>query len=263
MAANKKKAEDWKEKGNKEYANKNYTEAVTLYTKAIELDPPNHIYFSNRSASYYGLRLWDQALADANKCVDLKADWSKGYFRRAVVFMEIRKFDEAVTNFQKALDYDPSNVDIRARFEEAREMKKKNKPRVNPDGTPMNAAQIAKEDGNELFHNGKYEEAAKAYTRGLDSATDPELRAILFGNRANCYAQYHNYIDVIKDTTECLAIQPNNIKCLIRRGQAYEATEKYQKGLDDFRKVLSLDSSVSVAQQAANRISNSMRKMKS
>jgi len=261
-AANKKKAEDFKESGNKAYSAKNYKEAITLYTKAVDADPTNHIYYSNRSASYYGLQNWDLAMKDALKCIELKGDWSKGYFRKAVVLMELKKYEEAVDAFQKSVNYDPGNADIRARLDEAIELVKKNKPRVNPDGTPMNPAQIAKEEGNDLFKSSKYEEAAKAYTRGIELAKDPELKAVLYCNRATCYSQHHMHSEVVKDATECLNIQPNNLKALIRRGLAYEALEKMELANTDLRKVLSIDSSVAVAQQAVNRINNAMRQMK-
>jgi stress-induced-phosphoprotein 1 len=50
--------------------------------KAIELDPSNHVLYSNRSASYASLRDFDKALVDANKCVELNPGWSKGYGRK-------------------------------------------------------------------------------------------------------------------------------------------------------------------------------------
>jgi hypothetical protein len=36
----------------------------------------------------------------------------------------------------------------------------------------------------------------------------------------------------LKDCTEVLKIQPQNVKALIRRGIAFEALEKYEKGLE-------------------------------
>jgi DnaJ family protein C protein 7 len=38
-----------KEAGNGEYMKGNYTEAIKLYSRAIELDESNAIYFSNRA----------------------------------------------------------------------------------------------------------------------------------------------------------------------------------------------------------------------
>ena len=50
-------AEELKAKGNAAFSAKNYTEAVDFFTQAINLDPNNHVLFSNRSASYAGLHV--------------------------------------------------------------------------------------------------------------------------------------------------------------------------------------------------------------
>ena len=56
-----------KAEANKAFAAKNYEEASKLYSDAIELDPSNHVLFSNRSASKAGLRDYEGALEDAEK----------------------------------------------------------------------------------------------------------------------------------------------------------------------------------------------------
>jgi stress-induced-phosphoprotein 1 len=53
------------------------------FTEAIELDPSNHVLYSNRSGSYQSLKDYDHALADAEKTVEIKPDWPKGYTRKA------------------------------------------------------------------------------------------------------------------------------------------------------------------------------------
>jgi len=56
-----------KDQGNKAFAAKQYDEAIELFSKAIALDPTNHVLFSNRSAAKAGKRAWPDALADAEK----------------------------------------------------------------------------------------------------------------------------------------------------------------------------------------------------
>jgi stress-induced-phosphoprotein 1 len=50
--------------------------------QAIELDPQNHVLYSNRSACFASLKEFDKALEDANVCVGLSPQWSKGYGRK-------------------------------------------------------------------------------------------------------------------------------------------------------------------------------------
>lgn len=47
---------------------------------------------------------------------------------------ELKRYDEAVDAYKRAVDLDPKNEDITSKWKEAEAMKKKNKPKVNPDG---------------------------------------------------------------------------------------------------------------------------------
>ncbi|KAF8319257.1 uncharacterized protein EI90DRAFT_2683481 [Cantharellus anzutake] len=56
-----------KDQGNKAFAAKKYDEAIDLFTKAIALDPKNHVLYSNRSAAKAGKKQWTEALDDAEE----------------------------------------------------------------------------------------------------------------------------------------------------------------------------------------------------
>eukprot|EP01118_Nematostelium_gracile_P006059 TRINITY_DN193_c0_g1_i1.p1 TRINITY_DN193_c0_g1~~TRINITY_DN193_c0_g1_i1.p1 ORF type:complete len:268 (+),score=88.73 TRINITY_DN193_c0_g1_i1:61-864(+) len=264
--ANVKKAEEFKLQGNKEYSAGKYTEAVSSYSKAIDNDPNNHLYYSNRSAAYAGLSKWEQARDDAAKCISLKKDWAKGYFRKGLAEYELKKYDECIKTMNEGLAHDPSNTDLRDKKREAERMWQTHKPRVNPDGTPMSEAISLKEDGNLLFRSGKYEQAIEVYTKAIlkiKPVDTPEQQASIYNNRAACYKELYHYNDVIKDSSESLKLMPNNnTKALIRRGLAYEANERMQHALDDLRQALLLDPSAKVAQDAINRINNALRRQK-
>lgn len=58
-------ANELKDQGNKAFQAKDYDTAIDLFTKAIELDPQNHVLFSNRSAAKAGKKQWAAALEDA------------------------------------------------------------------------------------------------------------------------------------------------------------------------------------------------------
>jgi len=75
-------ADELKAKGNAALQAENFTEAVTFYTQAIEIDPTNHILYSNRSAAYAKTNQYTNALKDAEKTIELKSDWPKGYSRK-------------------------------------------------------------------------------------------------------------------------------------------------------------------------------------
>jgi tetratricopeptide (TPR) repeat protein len=52
------------------------------FTKAIEIDPTNHVLYSNRSGAYASKKDFDLALEDANKVTEINPAWSKGWGRK-------------------------------------------------------------------------------------------------------------------------------------------------------------------------------------
>lgn len=68
-----------KELGTKAFTTKDFPKAIEHFTNAITESPQDHTLYSNRSASYYNLNQFQQALEDAEKCIGIKGDWDKGY----------------------------------------------------------------------------------------------------------------------------------------------------------------------------------------
>ena len=67
-----------KTRGNNALTTGDFAEAIKCYSEAIELDPSNHVLFSNRSAAYLKQAKYPEALKDAEQTISLKTDWPKG-----------------------------------------------------------------------------------------------------------------------------------------------------------------------------------------
>jgi len=254
-------AENWKNQGNQAFQSKNNSEAVRCYSKAIEIDGNNHVYYTNRATVYAGMEEWEKCLVDSNKALNIKNDWVKGYFRKGQALVGLKRYEEGIVAYKKAIELDPKNEDITFRLKEAEQLFKKYKPKVNADGSPYTASQKVKEEGNEFFRVGKIPQAIEAYNKALGLCTEKEanVKADIYCNRAACYVQLYEPHKVINDCTECLNISPMNVKALLRRGLAYESLDKMKIALEDFRKVMSLDPRNTVALQSSSRIVNALK----
>ena len=74
----------FKDQGNGAFKNKDFQGAIDFYGQAVEEAPTDHTILGNRSDDFYQLKKYDEALGDADKCIELQPDWSKGYQRKAM-----------------------------------------------------------------------------------------------------------------------------------------------------------------------------------
>lgn len=109
-----------KNKGNAALAENKFDDAVKFYTEAINLDANNHVLFSNRSAAYAKAGKYELALQDAEKTVQIKPDWSKGYSRKGSVLSYLGRHSDAITAYEEGLKLDPSNAQLQEGLAEVR-----------------------------------------------------------------------------------------------------------------------------------------------
>jgi stress-induced-phosphoprotein 1 len=255
-----KAAAEAKAKGNAFFLKKQYPEAIDWYTKAIKADPHDSTFYSNRCAAYMGLDKFQEALGDAEMCIKLQPAWVKGWYRKGAALMSLSRYEEAAMAFRKGIEYEPQNDDLKGRLEEAERQAKYAPKRFKDDGSALSPAELAKEEGNALFRNAKYEEAIQKYGRAITLATTEEEKATYYTNRATCYAQLHHHKEVVEDTTAAINIKPSS-KAYIRRGLAYESLEKYKLGLEDMKKAMELDPGAIVASQAMHRLTRAVNSL--
>ena len=58
------------------------TSLSAKFSQAIELEPANHVLYSNRSGAYASTKDFQSALDDAEKTIEIKPEWAKGWGRK-------------------------------------------------------------------------------------------------------------------------------------------------------------------------------------
>lgn len=108
----KKDAEMLKDEGNKAFVGKLYTDAVDIFTRCIELDGENPVYFSNRAAALIELGEYEEAVENGRECVRLNPQWAKGYVRLGIALLRQGSVESAhVLKKAKALEPDMQGLD--------------------------------------------------------------------------------------------------------------------------------------------------------
>ena len=113
------KANQFKALGNEAFKNKNYEQAVNYFTQAIQHNPNDHVFYSNRSNSHVNLKNYDKALEDASSCISINATWPRGYERKGTALYYLDRFDEAVEAYKEGLKHDPENKGLKNGLEAA------------------------------------------------------------------------------------------------------------------------------------------------
>jgi len=101
-----------KDDGNKAFSVNDFKGAVSKFSAALEIDPSNEVFYSNRCAAYLNLKdhaSYEKALVDAQKCVELKPEWGKGYARLGAAYVQLGKFEEAMTAITTGIAKEPKN----------------------------------------------------------------------------------------------------------------------------------------------------------
>lgn len=91
-----------KEQGNKQFQLKNYHEAVDLYTKAIEIDSSQDVLYSNRSLCYLNLNQINKAEKDLLKAIEINGFNIKTIKRLGNIYILQGSFQKAKRQFQLA-----------------------------------------------------------------------------------------------------------------------------------------------------------------
>jgi ankyrin repeat protein len=129
----------WKEKGNNSFKARRYDDAIEEYTTALLLtrstaDMP--ALLSNRSAAYIELGLFQQAMEDAGRSIQIDPSWWRGYLRLACAYVGLGKEVEAV----EAISIGVKITKHSGLVQKAKEVK--SQPiiellRTHPDGEPV------------------------------------------------------------------------------------------------------------------------------
>lgn len=112
-------AAELKAEGNKHLQAGNYEGAIASYSKAIEIEPDNHVFYSNRSAAYLSKGNADEALADAEKVIGIKGDWAKGYSRKGAALHAMRRYEDAVEAYESGLGQFPDDAGLQGGLSDA------------------------------------------------------------------------------------------------------------------------------------------------
>lgn len=107
IAIDGKRADSYAERGRVHKFMKNYNEAIDDFSQAIEYQPKNILLYMARGNCFFLIEKYSQALENYNKCLDLDKYYGEAYLRRAILHLERRENNKALSDLEAAKKISP------------------------------------------------------------------------------------------------------------------------------------------------------------
>ena len=219
-----------------------HSEAIRLYSEAIELDPKLAMAYNNRGFEYIELKEYELALGDLNRAVELDSKLTLAYNNRGRVFARLKQYDRAIADYNKAIELNPNyanaynnlgyTYDDLNRYDRAIENYSK-AIELNP-----NFAMAYNNRGfTYCFGMRDYARAIADFDKAIEINPNFDWA---HNNRGSAYYEMKDYARAIADYSKAIELNPRYAKAYRNRGNAYQALGDAERAQADFDKAKSL-----------------------
>jgi tetratricopeptide (TPR) repeat protein len=219
-----------------------YSEGISDFSKAIEINPKEEDFYYSRGFAYYKLCQYINAIADFTKAIELNPKNVKSYLTRGAAYSEINRSQESIADLTKAIEIDP--IYQKAFCNRGRELcilGKYNEAISDLDKAielDPNDALAYYTRGVSYSRSGQYEKAIIDLNKAININTkDPNL----YFHRGLAYFKLDNYAEAILDFTKTIELDRKYADAHFNRGLAYLHSKHYTEAISDLSKVIELD----------------------
>ncbi|ETN46126.1 uncharacterized protein HMPREF1541_00310 [Cyphellophora europaea CBS 101466] len=216
--------------GNKFFKAKDYDRAVQEYTKAVDADPSNATYLSNRAAAYISANKYDLALSDSLQANRLEPSNEKILHRLARVYTSLGRPQDALDTYSRIQNASSTDTAAARKALSSIEVAEK---------------QIEAEDGNGNMALWSIDQAKQ--TLGYDTPMPRNWQVLRA--KANLKIGTINALGEVQGLTQGLMRQnPNDAEAIVLAARSFYLKDEKLGGKSDydraeqyFRQALSLD----------------------
>lgn len=142
-------SEALRQRGNTCFQSARYSEAVELYTNALEHTPRSAVLYANRALALLKLSAYPEAEEDCDTALLLDPTQVKARLRRAQCRQATQRYDGALEDLELVLDAEPKNVSARKQLQECRQLKMQGAPRRAVASVQLTVEHVAHDPDND------------------------------------------------------------------------------------------------------------------
>ncbi len=177
-----------------------WANSASLWTNVIKNFPDAHGAYNNRGEYYLEVKKYDKALVDFNKSIELKPNYEDPYNNRGNLYRQNNQFEKALENYNKAIELEPDAVKYNNR-------------------------------GNAYFNLGKNDLAIADYNKSLTYDGDYDKA---FGNRGAAYFKKGQQELALQDFTKAIQLNPDYDDAYLNRGVIHSIAKRFDLAKKDY-----------------------------
>jgi tetratricopeptide (TPR) repeat protein len=243
-------------RGNAHVALGHYDQAFQDFRKAVELMPRSAIPFNGRGKAHAQLKRYHAAVRDLTRAIGINPKYVAAYRHRAEAYFALGLYREAIADATQVLTLEPDAPDPQVLLLRGRAYA--NDKKLNSALEDLNKAIELKpelveaylERGTVFIQARRFDDAIGDFNRTIEldqqNAKAYALRAsakMQLGGNAGTDPEtsYDVNDDALNDVDQALKITPDDPLALRIRGNLYEALNRTDEGIADYRKALAKD----------------------
>lgn len=214
---------------------------MALWNDVISRDQHVAEAYYNRAILFMNEKRNDEAVKDFNRVIELEPGYANSYNGRGVILTGEKRNSEAVSQFNKAIELNPNYADAYNN----RGFALMNDKRMDEAMRDFNKAIELKEGYAEGYYNrgtafvnqGKADEAIRDFTKAIE--LNPAYTEA-FNNRGSLYVNLGKYPEALKDLNRAIELKAGNAEAYYNRGILFSGQRKNDEALKDFSKAIEL-----------------------
>ena len=180
---------------------------MTLWDDVINQYPSVPQAYYNRGIVFMNENKYNQALDDFNKAIELDPNKVKAYNNRGIIFYNQNKYNQALDDYNKALELDSNQVEIYI-------------------------------NRGFLFNNEKkYDQALNDFNKAIQ--LDPN-KVEAYINRGIVFINEKKYDQALNDYNKAIELDANNAQAYYNKGNVYFNEKKYDEAIINYSKAIGL-----------------------